>query len=121
MMPKKKPAIAGGLFQIIAARRLHAASRCRTFDITDLAARVLFPDVHHVVELGDVTFFVIGHVAEHGREMQPGMHLLGAFLGLDRVLGLVLLFLHLYADIGLERVASLLDALLATLRRRDLG
>src|SRR5262249_23905118 len=59
---KKKARLDEAGFLFLAVRWLHSASRCGTFDIVDLAARILLPDVHHVVELGDVAFFVIGHI-----------------------------------------------------------
>ena len=52
-------------------------------DVTELAARVLLPDIHHVIELGDVAFLVVGEIAEHGLEVHAGMHFIGDLFRID--------------------------------------
>src|SRR5271156_438642 len=70
----------GRCFRAVLRRLLHRTARRGTFDVSDLAACVLLPDIHHVIELGDVALLVVGDVAEHGFEIHAGMHHLADLL-----------------------------------------
>jgi len=44
-----------------------------TLDVCDLAAGVLLPDIHHVVERVDIALRSVAALADHGRELAPGL------------------------------------------------
>src|SRR6185312_5111585 len=69
---KKKPATRAGFSRSMMCSLHHffAAVVVRALNVGDLAAlRILLPDVHHVVELREVTLLVVGDVSEHGLEL----------------------------------------------------
>ena len=67
---KKESPPTGGLSELLCDRLLDlGAIGARAFDIRDLSAGILFPDVHHIVEFCDVALLVVGNIAEHGLEL----------------------------------------------------
>src|SRR4051794_30246135 len=90
-----------------------SAQRAQLVDllIADLAARILLPDVHHIVETRDVALFVEADVADDGRELAAGMHFVGDLLGLDRIGGLCGELNDLDRGVAVERVGFRLEVL----------
>src|SRR5262249_45235811 len=67
-LPKKKARRTGGL------DRESGETPSFELDVGDLAFRILFPDVDHVVQPRHVALLVEGDVADHRLEGLAGMH-----------------------------------------------
>src|SRR5690349_2640178 len=86
--------------------RSHYSSTTLLVDlhIGDLAAGVLLPNVHHVVEPRDVALLVVAELADHGRELAARLDGLGDLLGIERVCGFRRLLDDLHRSVAVERV-----------------
>src|SRR3954447_10754562 len=73
-------------------------------DIGDLAAGVLLPNVHHVVEPRDIALLVVAELADHGRELAAGLDGLGDLLRIERVCGFRRLLDDLHGGIAVQSV-----------------
>src|SRR5215510_12895030 len=90
-------------------------------DVGDLAACVLLPDIHHIIEAGDVAFRVVADLPDDGVELAARFHRFGDLLRIERVRRLRRLLDDLHRGGGVERVGFRLEVLGAELVNDRLG
>src|SRR5215831_3727578 len=90
-------------------------------DVGNLAAGVLLPDVHHVVEPCDVTLLVVAEFTDHSRKLAPRLDGLGDLLRIERICGFRCLLDNLHRGVGVQRVGLRLEILCAELLDHRFG